>query len=484
MHGFMPNWLREHLLINSDGDERRHVVAVWQSLFGQLNEHGRKSLQLDFSTPSKRQIKLHWNQLLLMPQSDAINDPIFAHILMGGQFGWLDFHLPRALAKRLPYAQRALDLRPILGAVIGAMLGMAMIFGIDRHFAEPPFEPAQWQVTVHYQFAAKPLAIALQQHLQQDQFQVAQPNEMSDAAIKSNTILYPPGGNKAAARIKHRLGLLAYGADVIPEESLALDALTIQVQLADLHGAAFRDPLNIRLPFEPEMVVIPPGKFLMGSPENEEGRWNAEGPQREVKIDYNFEIGKYEVTFDEYDAFANATKRQLPKDEGWRRGKRPVINVTWNDAQAYTQWLSEQTGKQYRLPTEAEWEYAARAGTQTRYWWGDDIGQNSAACDGCGSQWDNKQTAPAGSFKPNTFGLYDTAGNVWEWTQDCWHENYNNAPGNGSAWLEKDEGDCNRRVVRGGSWDDRPRNLRSADRDRDYIGGAFNNLGFRIAGDF
>lgn len=234
-----------------------------------------------------------------------------------------------------------------------------------------------------------------------------------------------------------------------------------------------------RLPFEPEMVCIPAGKFLMGSKDD-----LFEQPVHEVIIGYSFEIGKYPVTFDEYDAFAKATERQLPSDNGWGRGKRPVINVSWNDAQAYVQWLSKQTGKQYRLPTEAEWEYAARAGTQTRYWWGDDIGKNNAVCDGCGSQWDNKQTAPVGSLKANPFGLHDTAGNVWEWTQDCWHENYSSAPADGSAWLEKDGGDCGSRVVRGGSWYARPQSLRSADRVGGIADGADYYLGFRIVRDF
>ncbi|MGZ0019371.1 SUMF1/EgtB/PvdO family nonheme iron enzyme [Nitrosomonas sp. wSCUT-2] len=243
---------------------------------------------------------------------------------------------------------------------------------------------------------------------------------------------------------------------------------------------ATEPPREEQLPFEPEMVRIPPGKFLMGSNDGHRD----EKPIHEVIINYAFEIGKYAVTFDEYDAFANATKRKLPNDEGWGRGKRPVINVTWNDAQDYVQWLSKQTGKKYRLPTEAEWEYAARAGTQTRYWWGDDIGRNNANCDGCGSQWDGKQTAPAGSFKANAFGLHDTTGNVWEWTQDCWHDNYNKAPSDGSAWLEKDGGDCSRRVVRGGSWYDIPQDVRSAFRNWDDADEADGDLGFRIARDF
>ncbi len=231
---------------------------------------------------------------------------------------------------------------------------------------------------------------------------------------------------------------------------------------------------------EPEMVRIPPGKFMMGLV----GGMDYEMPQHEVTIAYAFEISKYEVTFDEYDVFATVTGRQLPSDNGWGRGRQPVINVSFHDAQAYVQWLSQQTGKQYRLPTEAEWEYVAYAGTQTRYWWGDDTGQNNAVCNGCGSQWDNKQTAPVGSFKANPYGLYDTAGNVFEWVQDCWHGNYLGAPGNGSAWLEANGGDCTLRVVRGGSWNFRPLLLRSAIRSRNYSDEADYFQGFRIARDF
>ncbi|MCP5276292.1 MAG: formylglycine-generating enzyme family protein [Burkholderiales bacterium] len=238
------------------------------------------------------------------------------------------------------------------------------------------------------------------------------------------------------------------------------------------------------LSFEPEMVHIEPGTFLMGSPDTEAGRLGNEGPQHAVTIGYAFELGKYQVTFDEYDAFAIATRRELPDDCGMGRGSRPVINVTFDDAQAYVQWLSEITGKRYRLPTEAEWEYAARAGTQTAYWWGDNIGRNNAVCYGCGSQCDGRQTAPVGSFKANAFGLHDTAGNVWEWVQDCWHENYRGVPVDGSAWLEANIGDCRRRVVRGGSWINLPQFLRSAFRVKNDAGNASDYLGIRIARDF
>jgi formylglycine-generating enzyme required for sulfatase activity len=153
--------------------------------------------------------------------------------------------------------------------------------------------------------------------------------------------------------------------------------------------------------------------------------------------------------------------------------------VNWDDAQQYVAWLSQTTGKPYRLLTEAEYEYATRAGTTTEYPWGDDIGKNNANCDGCGSQQDNTQTAPVGSFAANGFGLHDMAGNVWEWVEDCYHPNYQDIPADGSAWTSAD---CANRVARGGSWHDTPVNLRSANRhwnsspdDRD------DGVGFRVA---
>ena len=173
----------------------------------------------------------------------------------------------------------------------------------------------------------------------------------------------------------------------------------------------------------------------------------------------------------------------MPSDGDWGRGQRPVINVSWQDALENATWLSDQTGKRYRLPTEAEWEYAVRAETETKYYWGNDLIKGMANCDGCGSQWDNKQTAPVGSFRPNNFGLYDTAGNVWEWIQDCAHQNYTGAPTDGSAWLERGGGGCGLRVIRGGSWSDIPAYLRSSNRGGDSADKRNNFIGFRLAQD-
>lgn len=148
---------------------------------------------------------------------------------------------------------------------------------------------------------------------------------------------------------------------------------------------------------------------------------------------------------------------------------------------AYAEWLPQQTGKAYRLPSEAEWEYAARAETETVYWWGNDIERNRAHCLGCGSQWDGKRTATVGSFDPNPFGLVDSVGNVWEWAQDCWHESYAGAPADAHAWLS---GGCSQRLIRGGSWFNFPGGVRSAERFGDHPDNRSQVIGFRLARDF
>ena len=172
-----------------------------------------------------------------------------------------------------------------------------------------------------------------------------------------------------------------------------------------------------------------------------------EKPVHEVRIK-PFAIGEFEVTFEEYDRYAIAQGRPLPGDEGWGRGRRPVINVSWYDAVAYAKWLSQQTGKPYRLPTEAEWEYAARSGGQAKVW----AGTSDQAQLKEYAVYGTDRTEPVGGKKPNGLGLYDMSGNVFEWVEDCWHENYQGASADGSAWLRVNDSDCGRRVIRGGSW--------------------------------
>ena len=192
-------------------------------------------------------------------------------------------------------------------------------------------------------------------------------------------------------------------------------------------------------------------------------------------------MGQYPVTFEDYDRYVSAMGAERPRDDGWGRGHRPVINVNWHDAKAYAAWLSEQTGKHYRLPSESEWEYAARAGTETAYSWGDEIGVNRANCDGSGSKWSGKQTSPVGSFEPNAFGLYDMHGNVWEWVEDCWHDNYEGAPTDGRAWTSGCAPDS--AVVRGGSWYYVPRDLRAASRFRGTPSNRDSFIGFWLVQD-
>ena len=253
-------------------------------------------------------------------------------------------------------------------------------------------------------------------------------------------------------------------------------ALLAEAEVGPKAGETFRD-----CPSCPEMVVVPAGSFVMGSPRSEEGRDGDEVLQHEVTISQPFAVGKHEVTFAEWDTCVSAggCDGYRPDDKGWGRGSRPVIHVTWNEARSYVAWLSRKTGKEYRLLTEAEWEYAARAKTQTRYSWGDSVGRNRANCRGCGSRWDGRETAPAGSFAANGFGLHDMSGNVSEWVEDCWHNDYAGAPSDGSAWVA--DGDCGQRVLRGGSWSNIPWFLRSAIRLGYSVGNRVVTFGFRVA---
>jgi formylglycine-generating enzyme required for sulfatase activity len=238
----------------------------------------------------------------------------------------------------------------------------------------------------------------------------------------------------------------------------------------------------------PVMVGIPAGRFAMGSPANEPGRFDAEGPQHVVSVKA-FAMGKYPVTSEEFLSFLRATGYQ-PKPcnamlrLGWHADGKglaypptqveppdwPAVCLDWDDAHAYIAWLNAKVRKlrpgpsksgPYRLPTEAEWEYAARGGTTTARWWGDDLGGNNANCNGCGSPWDYRVLASVTSFKANPFGLFGMLGNAWQWTEDCWHPSYVGAPSDGSAWMFRA---CPKHVIRGGSWDNVPVFVRSSAR--------------------
>jgi formylglycine-generating enzyme required for sulfatase activity/energy-coupling factor transporter ATP-binding protein EcfA2 len=229
----------------------------------------------------------------------------------------------------------------------------------------------------------------------------------------------------------------------------------------------------------PEMVPVQAGTFQMGDVEKLGDAWR--NPVHPVTIK-PFSMGTYEVTFDEYDAFAIATGRRLPEDQGWGRGKRPVINVSWDDAKAYAAWLSNETGNRYRLPTESEWEYAARYGSRQEVWAGTSeeshLEEFAVFFNNSGNR-----TAEVGTKQANGYGLHDLSGNVWEWGEDCMHGTYDHAPQDGSAWLEQNEGDCGRRVIRGGSWGSGPGSLRASIRDGLSADFRDNIIGFRLVQD-
>lgn len=215
------------------------------------------------------------------------------------------------------------------------------------------------------------------------------------------------------------------------------------------NGKSFKDCQDC-----PEMVLVPPGRFMMGMP----------GLQQAQSIERAFAVGKYEVTFAEWDACVadGGCAGYRPDDHGWGRGRQPAIDISWSDAKQYVRWLSQKTGHDYRLLTEVEWEYAARAGTTTAYPWGDAIGSGNANCNGCGSEWDGKQPAPVGSFRANAFGLYDMNGNACEWIEDCYLT-------------------CDRHMMRGGSWFYDPRGVSSTFRYSDNTGARDFDDGFRVA---
>jgi formylglycine-generating enzyme required for sulfatase activity len=254
-------------------------------------------------------------------------------------------------------------------------------------------------------------------------------------------------------------------------------------------GSTFKDCSNC-----PELVVIPAGSFVMGNDHHDSGVKTEPGkitfnlaimasdnksPAHHVSINAPIAVGKYSVTFDEWDACVadGGCGGYVPKESPWGRGRMPVANVNWQDAQNYTLWLSKKTGKHFRLLSESEWEYAARANSTTAYYWGDEIGDGNANC--CGTKWDETKLAPVGSFAPNAFALHDMLGHVWQWTADCWHKDYAGAPADGSAWIAG--GDCSKRIIRGGYYQSPAYIVRVDNHNYDELAHRDYGIGFRIA---
>ncbi|MEE8320928.1 MAG: formylglycine-generating enzyme family protein [Gammaproteobacteria bacterium] len=277
---------------------------------------------------------------------------------------------------------------------------------------------------------------------------------------------------------------------VIQKERDYNEGLMKQYQLIVLFAVLLHSPANsigAEQPLAGEFADIPGGKFLMGDLSGDGG--DNERPVHRVTIK-PFRLGKYEITFAQWDNCVKdgGCNDYRPDDKGLGRGDWPVINVSWKDAQSFITWLNKKTGGNYRLPSEAEWEYAAREGGIKKYSWGDRASHeyaNYGKEECCGKQavgherWGD--LAPVGQLPANDFGLYDMHGNVWEWAADCWHPTYIGAPANGTVWIQG--GQCNLRVSRGGSFNNRPRNVRSASRTWNSLTFRYNNLGFRLAQD-
>ncbi|MBC6414741.1 MAG: SUMF1/EgtB/PvdO family nonheme iron enzyme, partial [Chromatiales bacterium] len=296
------------------------------------------------------------------------------------------------------------------------------------------------------------------------------------------SLSFPEDIGNIQRELRFQLTTVAEGDEtvtIVVADSLGnTDELDIYVEVGERGSTpgTFRDCSNC-----PQMVRVPSGSFLMGSPEDEPDRYSDEGPQHRVTIPQPFAVGKYEVTRGQFEAFVNATGYDAGVD--WRHpgfNAHPVVYVSWHDAQAYVDWLTRSTGKSYRLLSEAEWEYVARAGTTTAYHFGNTINPSQANYDY--GQY-NQGTVAVGHYPANAFGLHDVHGNVWEWVEDCSHDDYDGAPADGSAWVSSCRYRYSRefRVLRGGSWNESPRFLRSAYRGGNVASDRVSNVGFRVA---
>ncbi len=339
---------------------------------------------------------------------------------------------------------------------------------------------AENQVWRHREGAGSQARIVVTAGMPQPFSIVPTPPDATVRLMTSNVQGYEPGMELPAGDYRVEVSALGYESREVTVAHGADGPTILEVVLERVFepGEEFSDALATGVQ-GPEMVVIPAGQFRMGCVSGQNCE-DDEFPVHDVTIPEAFAVSIFEVTFEQWDTCvaAGGCGGYRPDDAQWGRGNRPVINVSWEEAQAYVVWLSSQTGETYRLLSEAEWEYVARSGSETAYSWGNDIGSNRANCRGCGSQWDDRQTAPVGSFSANAFGVHDTHGNVWEWVEDCENVNYAGAPSDGGAWRSEH---CNWRVFRGGSWGANPRILRSANRSGDASAYRFNYLGFRVA---
>ena len=499
----LPDWLREHLLRGMNDEERQRIVTVWRDLFGQLTDsESFDTLRLDIKTPNKRQVKLRLADLRSL-RPTQFDDPIFVNILLGGRLGFLDFELPRAVARLLPGGRWLISLKPLLMAL--ALAGLSVwggntlwdVYGRDFlvavSVATDNMQNKGWTVSLSAGGDAQALMQAVKTRLQAAGFTTVDEAKMSDVNSQNlDRLQFPPGGEAAARRVEEMVTHTAYGATIDSQAKADLADHSLVLQLAHTHqpGAKFHDamaypwhpdPAKQPPALPPEMVQIPAGEFMMGTDPSEAGSSKNEQPRHLVKIKA-FSLGKYEVTQGQWQAVMGSNPSYF-KQCG---DNCPVENVNFNDVQTFIQKLNAKTGSTYRLPTEAEWEYAARAGTTTAFSTGDCITTRQANYDGnydyndCGAKTGVflGKTAPVGSYPANPWGLYDMHGNVWEWTCSAYTEQYD-----GSESICINDANNVRRVIRGGSWDIDPVYLRSANRNGDSAANRYSDIGFRLAQD-
>lgn len=497
--GWLPDWLREHLLEECSKDQRKTIANLYQQLMGLADIDGAGEIALPFDLTRADQSRglRSWLKRLgqLAPDDSTLQDRIFANALLGNRLRNIDFLLPHGLASHLPAGGLRLLLpRLVLVLLFSVLAGWAADRAWQHWLQQPAIELAQtFQLGDHENYR-----VQIQRLLDQLGYSPG----VLDGIIGPQT-------RSAIRQFQQNQGVTVDGladAELLRQlqDTQRVQQANTENELKPVEGSdnqsklsrpvttsspqsprLIRDKLSDGSP-GPEMLVLPAGKLLMGSPEDEPGFTAYDGPQHEVQMPA-FAIGRTEVTFEQYDRFAKDTGRKLPDDAGWGRGNRPVIHVSWDDASAYAAWLSKQTGQRYRLPSEAEWEYAARAGTTTPFSTGDCIHTDLANYNGnydyadCGAKtgYYRAQTVPAASLPANPWGLHEVHGNVWEWVQDCWNDTHAGAPGDGSA--REKGGDCALHVVRGGGWTSGPEFLRSADRNGSNTGEAYNDLGFRLA---
>jgi formylglycine-generating enzyme required for sulfatase activity len=298
-----------------------------------------------------------------------------------------------------------------------------------------------------------------------------QPADQSAAAPAAQPV--PQRAAHRAAKSERTAKVAGRSSKAAAKEAAARDS--------DESAAPIVEPVARRefkdCPECPRVVVLAPGVFTMGGSSIDQ----TEQPAHLVTLEHPFAIGKYEVTVREWNACVEAGGCKSTAQYAGLSPRAPIRDISWNDAQQYVQWLSKLTGASYRLPSEAEWEYAERGGTSTRYWWGDQMAPGKANCKDCGPPWQIDEPVEAGSFEPNPYGLYDMNGSVWEWVQDCWHNSFSQAPGDAVPW--DDQPGCEARVVRGGSWRDSAPFMVASTRAGDAPSLRQSQNGFRVARD-